>query len=82
MEYEVCLTLLHLTCAGNQIPDLLILSPTSYTLGPTTVRFCIIFHAVEVYRHTHNDFKIKAAAAAYLNSVPVHEIYKQNITYH
>ena len=33
VEYEVCLTLLHMTSTGNRTPDLLILSPTLYPLG-------------------------------------------------
>ena len=34
MEYEVCLTLLHIASTGNQTPDLLILSPyLPYPLG-------------------------------------------------
>ena len=32
MEWEVCLTLLHLTSGGNQTPDILILNPTPYPL--------------------------------------------------
>ena len=34
VEYEVCLTLLHITSTGNRTPDLdfLILSPTPYPL--------------------------------------------------
>ena len=33
MEWEVCLTLLHMPSSGNQTPDLLILSPLSYYLA-------------------------------------------------
>ena len=33
VEYEVCLTLLHMASTGNQTPDLLILSPMPYPLG-------------------------------------------------
>ena len=33
VEYEVCLTLLHMTSTGNRTPDLLILNPTPYPFG-------------------------------------------------
>ena len=33
MEYEVCLTLLHMASTENRTPNLLILSPTPYLLG-------------------------------------------------
>ena len=39
VEYKVCLTLLHMTSAWNQTPDLLILNPTPYLVShvlPTT----------------------------------------------
>ena len=41
MEYEVCPTLLHMSNAGNQTPDLLILSPAPYPLGHMLPQFCI-----------------------------------------
>ena len=33
VEYEVCLTLLHMASSGNRTPDHLILSPMPYPLG-------------------------------------------------
>ena len=33
VEYEVCLTFLHMASTGNRTPDLLILSLTPYPLG-------------------------------------------------
>ena len=33
VEYEVCLTLLHMASTGNRTPNLLILSPMPYPLG-------------------------------------------------
>ena len=43
MEYEVYPTLLHMTSSGNQTPDFLILSPTSYPLGDVfpSVSICL-----------------------------------------
>ena len=41
VEYEVCLTLLHMASTGNRTPDLLILSPMPYPLG----------HMPHVYKH-------------------------------
>ena len=33
VEYEVCLTLLHMASTGNRAPDLLLLDPTPYPRG-------------------------------------------------
>ena len=47
MEYEVCLTLLHMASTGNRIPDLLIFSPMPYPLDRMQVYF---WHCEKRYR--------------------------------
>ena len=49
MEWDICLTLLHISSSGNWTPDLVIFNPTPCPLGHMLWSTCLAFWGVQKY---------------------------------